>query len=507
MNGATHKARWTAATALPRLLLVALAGVALALLAVRLDLLQQHRTDIAGAEFNVVYGVQKLMLGQPLYQDPELPPFDIVQYTPLYHAACAAVGSILGVDPLDPHSVFLVSRWLSLLFNLATVLLVFVTVRRMTSWPFALWAALLTFAAFSQHFFSRSDSLYALFFVGAIHCITRWSDAASTRRNRWLTLAAVCAVLALMAKQTGAFVLVLIPLYLCFIREWRALLRFSAVAGLMLAFSLGAVMITVPLEIFQKNVVQGLMNGMSFRFLRMMLQPHLYMHYIVWHIASIALVTPLLRQRHPDLRFFATALPISLSFSFVTALKSGSDFNYFFENMVLVFMALALYFGGAARLETPGSRWTVIRPWLGVAVMAYSLSFSVHRTRMFRGWSLHHSEPEALMAAYRDDRQVRDALREEMGLRDDEGIFITYRGPLEHLMVGQSMLTQKDIIEWSVDPPFDYTAFDRAMRDGTIRFVISDQPLDPLQVMGRTYTGFREVKQVGSRRILARDPG
>lgn len=487
---------------LHRFLLAVLAVVTIALLWVRFDLLQQYRTDIAGAEFNVVYGVQKLMLGQPLYEDPELPPFDIVQYTPLYHWTCAAIGGLLRVDPLEPHSVFLVSRWLSLCFNALTVLLVFLTVVRHASRVLAAWAALLCFMAFSQHFFSRSDSLYALFFIAAVHCFLRWSTAAD-RRASWLLLAVLFAVLSFMAKQTGAFILVLIPLHLCLIGAWRDLLRYMLAAALLLGAGLAIIAAIVPFDVFVKNTVQGLMNGTSARFLRMMVQPHLYVYYIGWHIASLALIPQFFRRRHPDLRFFATALPASLAFSFATAMKSGSDFNYFFENMVLAFMALAIGLGPGTA-PTGASDGRKPTRWLLLAVMVYSIAFAVHRTRMFRGWSLHHSEPEVLKAGYDADLEVRDVLHSELGLRPDDGVFITYRGHLEHLLVGQSMLTQKDIIEWSMTPPFDYARFDAALRDGTIRYVVSDEPLDTLRIMDRAYGGFTEVRLVGTRHILAR---
>lgn len=494
------------AIGLPRLLLLGLAAAVLVLLTIRLDLLRQYRTDIAGAEFNVVYGVQKLMLGQPLYQDPELPPFDIMQYTPLYYWTCAGMGKLIGVDPQEPHSVFLLSRWLSLLFNLATVLLVFFTLARMVRWPYAAWAALLSFTAFSQHFFSRSDSLYALLFMGAVHCIVRWSDEGALRRDLWLSLSATLAVLAFMAKQTAVLVLMLIPLHLMLLRDWRSLLRFSVVAAMIAALSLGAITLTTPLSIFYKNTVQGLMNGTSIRFLRMMVEPHLYRHYIGWHIASLVLVLPLFRLGDSRSRFFAIALPLSLAFSFTTALKSGSDFNYFFENLVLAFMAIALHLGGDTQHADPNSRRSGIMRWLGIAVMAYGLYFAVHRTRMFRDWAMHHSNPEVLMLSYQADMKVRDILRDELGLRAEEGVFITYRGHLEHLFVGQGMLTQKDIIEWSVTPPFDYSAFDRAMRDGSIRFVISHEPAGTITVMGREYSGYREVMRIDGRHILTREP-
>ena len=107
---------------------VVLAGV-FAILAWNLDLrwamLLQYRTELGGVEHNVIHGIQKLLLGYPLYQDPEAPPFDVIQYTPAYYVLCAGIAQVFGIAGDDARSIYLVCRTVALIFNGLTVWLVY----------------------------------------------------------------------------------------------------------------------------------------------------------------------------------------------------------------------------------------------------------------------------------------------------------------------------------------------------------------------------------------------
>ncbi|MCC6542833.1 MAG: hypothetical protein IT225_11495, partial [Flavobacteriales bacterium] len=87
-------------------------------------LLLQHRTELGGVEHNVIHGIQKVMLGQTLYEDPERPPFDVIQYTPGYYVLCASIGKVIGLEGDDARSIFLLSRTVSLLLWVLTGTLV-----------------------------------------------------------------------------------------------------------------------------------------------------------------------------------------------------------------------------------------------------------------------------------------------------------------------------------------------------------------------------------------------
>ena len=87
----------------------------------------------------------------------------------------------------------------------------------------------------------------------------------------------------------------------------------------------------------------------------------------------------------------------------------------------------------------------------------------------------------------RKESEIRVDVR--AGLKPDELILITYREYLEHYFVGQSVLTQKDIVQYSTSALFDYSGLHRAMSDGTVRFVITDGSTGPVSILDSTYSG------------------
>lgn len=70
----------------------------------RIDLLHVYYVDFGGLDPNVVYGTQRLLLGEPLYQNPEQSPYAIIQYMPIYYHLCAWLAAKLGIHALGGTS-------------------------------------------------------------------------------------------------------------------------------------------------------------------------------------------------------------------------------------------------------------------------------------------------------------------------------------------------------------------------------------------------------------------
>ena len=88
-------------------------------------IVQSDAIDIAGMDMNVVFTIQKVLLGNALYMPPDAAPFDISQYTPLYYLVVAAVAKIVGVPGDDPIAVTRVARAVSALVAAAIALTVY----------------------------------------------------------------------------------------------------------------------------------------------------------------------------------------------------------------------------------------------------------------------------------------------------------------------------------------------------------------------------------------------
>lgn len=467
-------------------------AVALVHLGFRIQLIPDHRTDIGGAEINVVYGVQKILLGRSLYEDPELPPFDVMQYTPAYYGVCVAAAMVLNIDPHDSYALFLLSRIISLIVNLVTCLWIFRLCKTLEidAW-LSVAVAAIAFTLFTEHFYSRGDSMYALLFTGTLVVFVRWLKHGVNAKA--LVIVALLAVLCLLCKQTGILLIGIIGAHLLLAKQWRAFFTFSGATGLFLATFLLLIFKNTPPEIFYKNTVLGIANGMTRTMYIELFDPPTYKYYIGWHIAGALLVVAFLRNRDALDRFLAVAIGCAFAFGFITGLKNGSNINYLFEAHLLVVV-------GIARWCVRATRWQVQCAGL---FLLYGLLFTVHRTRVLHK-RVGTEEYRALMeAAYRADLHTRDVLWNELGLRAEDKVFITYRGHLELLLNGQGLLAQKDILEWSVKPLFNYDGTTTRLADGTVRFVITDAPVDTLRFQGHSYPPFQQVREVDGRHILA----
>ncbi|MFZ1693910.1 MAG: hypothetical protein WAT74_11985 [Flavobacteriales bacterium] len=469
-----------------RALLAVLLALAAWHFALRIQMITDHGVNLGGVEINVVYGAQKILLGRPLYEDPEQPPFDVMQYSPLYYGLLAGVAKAVGVQPEETYDLFVLSRTLALVLNLLTCWLVFTLCRALgcARWG-GLAVALFSFVLYTDHFYGRGDALYALLFVAALLVHARVLGKAGPRD---MVIAALLSVACVLAKQTGALVIGIIGVDLLVRRAWRelrvytiAVLAAGAVAALVIAASASG-------PFFLKNAVQGLANGIAPSMYREFHDLATYKYYAPMHIALLLLVVRGFRKGDAQDRFLSAAMALSIAFGGLTAFKSGSNLNYLYEAHVLVSIA-------AMRLVRRS------QGWLSMAPLLVMLAFAQHRTRLLHKRVGDTVEREGHEAAHRSDIAVHRALVNELGLRPEDKVLITYRGHLELLLNGQGLIAQKDVIQWSVRETYDLSEFLRMMDAGEVRYVIGESPRDTLQFRGHVWTPITTVLEVDGRYV------
>ena len=478
-----------AVTWVPRILLALLLAVAAWHLVLRLRLIPDARVDLGGAEINVIYGVQKVLMGRPLYEDPEQPPFDVIQYTPLHYGLLAGLARVFSLDYRDTHGLFILSRSVALALNLLTCLLVFALCRAVgcRPWP-SIAVSALVFTVFTEHFYGRGDALYALLFVGALLAYARWQQRNGSRMLLMLT--AMIAVLCVAAKQSGMLVIGIIGLDLLLQGAWRNAGRFALQVAVLMAIGALLIALNASGPFFLKNIVQGLANGISPAMYRELFDPPTYKYYVLFHLSIVLLILRAIRKGDRTDRFLATAAGASLAFGLITGLKSGSNLNYLFESHALAAIGVARWIGGASGVA-------------GSFALLCALGFGTYRTRLLGHRSGTADEREAHAAALHADRAVHGELIGRLGLKPQEHVLVTYRGHLELLLNGKGLLAQKDVIAWSVGEVFDRSSFHRMMDEGAVRFVISDAPMDTLRYLGREWAPLQPVLEVEGRYVLA----
>ncbi|MGV3638046.1 MAG: glycosyltransferase family 39 protein [Flavobacteriales bacterium] len=478
------------------IVLAVLAGIFLWNASLRWHMLFQHRTELGGVEHNVIHGIQKVMLGHDLYEDPERPPFDVMQYTPAYYLLCAAIGKILGLHGEDVRSIYLLSRTMALLFNVVMVWFVYRTCRVAGAALWASWiAAGVSFACLWEHFFTRMDAMAAALAAASVYHSIQWII---DRKHRSLVLVTVLSVLGVLAKQSGVVMLAAPFVFLLLNKEWRALKVFILSSGIALVLCTMVVLQLGTVHAFYQNTVLGLRNGISLQMYAELFNPPTYKYFIGWHIMAAVVVVKGLKSRSGTLRYLALCIPMSLGFALITGLKYGSRLNYIHESLMLTFIGVAVLL---PHMEQVRSRNVLAWSFAG-----YGLLFAAFRTNSVLAW-FRVGEPDTIHAQHMEhDKAVHAVLLGELGLKPEEYVFITYREYLEHYLVGRSLLTQKDIVQYSKDRLFDYSAFHRAMTDGTVRFVITDGATGPVTYLDSTYAGWEPIRAVQGRMILARVP-
>ena len=374
MGTTLNATRWIERALLALLLLAAAWHFSL-----RVQLVTVAQVDIGGAEINVIYGIQKILLGKPLYEDPEQPPFDVMQYTPAYYGLCAGIAAVMRIDDHDTVALFTLSRIVSLVLNLVTCLLLWRLCRYLDveTW-LSVAVAAFTFTLYTDHFYSRTDSLYALFLVGALLMHVRWMQQ---RTAGSLLLTALLAVLCLFAKQTGVLVIGIIGAHLLFVRNWKALLMYTGGVALFTGLGLLLILFDTTWEVLRMNIVQGIANGISGTLYQELFKPAVYKYYAALHLFALFLLVRAFRRGDAMDRFLAIGMSAALVFGFATGLKLGSHLNYLFEAHVLMEMArmsvvhptfpARLSGCGFKRLPNPGwSSLSLLDPGLTAAILS-----------------------------------------------------------------------------------------------------------------------------------------
>lgn len=450
-----------------------------------MQLIAGHSVDLGGAELNVLHGIQQVVKGRPVYTDPEQAPFAVVQYTPAYLVLTGKLCTTAGIAPDDARGIQQLNRAFSLLLNLLMTLGIVLAARAAGAGRWNSFStAALGYLALSPHFFARVDSLYALFFVFALLFILRWAARAEGKSGKpEIVLAGILTAVAMLTKQTAVILLVIVPTFLASLRAWRPLIQFG-IAFLVAGAAFALILLHGERwDLFVKNTIDGLANGMSATYIRHIMRSWQGWCVLSWHLAALILAATWVSERSAPRRLLAIALPLSIAFAWLALLKSGSDFNYFFEPLVLTFIACGVW------LRREGLRT------IKVLLMIQCALFAGSRLQALRDWHSSFGDEVRLAEEWSDEMSLSDELSHKLG--PQEYVMLTYRSPLELTLDEHALVSQRDIIQWSRTPPFDLSRFDAMMRDGQVRYVITDRPLESMSFITWVYPLELERKSSG----------
>ncbi|HOY96743.1 MAG TPA: hypothetical protein PK509_13450, partial [Catalimonadaceae bacterium] len=292
-------------------------------------LISSYAPDLGGFERNVIWGIQQIMLGKPLYTNPDAAPFAIIQYMPAWYYLVATLGKLLSIDPLNAHSVYSLARTFNAVLSLASVFILYRMATRHFRIPqtIAIFISSIAFLWMEAFTISgRPDCFKGFVFQCLIYVLLQYP---SKRKRVVFPLAMMLSVLAFFTKQDGLVFCAILPVVLFLQKEWKQML----VTGLGIAL-----MIAVVFSLFQfgtngdfiRNVLGGLNNGISISWFVGAFSGYFSVMAVLFGLALV-MSLEFVFEKNYALHVLAAGFVFSFFPQLLFSLKYGSGPNYFLE--------------------------------------------------------------------------------------------------------------------------------------------------------------------------------
>lgn len=454
-----------------------LAVLLLATLALRAVLCTYYHNNLGGIEPNVVYGIQRLLLGQHLYQPTDSGMYAVMQYTPVWYYTVAALAKGLGFSGYDVQGIYQLCRITALVCNLFTIAALASIIRPWcSSYLQAFLRASPILLVLTTHYYTRGDSMHLLWFALATVAYLRYARTASI----WLLLlAAACTALCIMTKQSGILIAGIIGWCLLVVQRkpWAAMAFAADVA-------IGCYLVAVACSgnnwaAFHQNAYLGLKNGIDASFLIQIFTSQFFLDLVPCYVLG-GIVGWYAVHKITDIRYriLATGAVASFVFAVVTGLKIGSSNNYFTEFLFFVIAGiwpLLQYLNAKYGIEKP--TWKQLaRP----AKFAYIALFILvtSKTLGFATAVCIDKSIKSTPDEYRREQQLLQWFITEKGLLKSEHIFFTERRFLDNLFIDYALLPNKDVasqVYLTDTATYNYQAFIAGMNTGLVRYIVTDE--------------------------------
>lgn len=487
------------------IILFVLLGVLTALF-VRISNIGVVYADITGLETtSVVYFIQQLLVGNQVYYSPEVQPYSIAQYPPLYYWLCAGIGKVLGLDPYDPISIFKLSRSVSFVCNMLVLLtLALIAVKHFKIKNWWLFPILgICFMFFERQHYSRPDSLYFFFYMASVYWLL---FLASANRVSWkhALLFGVFSGLTIFSKQSGFILpLVAVGYLVLFRKQWIN----SLLVLLGLGVTAGIVLLSVKdLHALYQNNILGLSNGIDIKWYYKYLGSSYLPFISPLIILSLSWCVYILlgnTKKHLS-QAYLLALLIIAQFVFAngTALKYGSGPNYFQEFFFLSSVILAFGFKEFERSDITSAveNLKIGRILITITILAM-VSFQSVRL-LWDFW--YKPDVEDYQASSDMARYFAEEINDE-----DAKVFVFATGWVEksfcvNFLFDKAVMINKDIYGqcWERDV-YDLSTYESEMCNGEIGYVLLPKHWQEIFYLDKTYSNFQTVYESGPYKLAS----
>ena len=462
---------------LPRYLPIYIIILFLITLVLRVVLIGYYNNNLGGIELNVVYGIQRLLLGQPLYQDPAAGSYAVIQYTPLYYYFVACIGRLAGIKALDVQSVFVLCRIIALIFNLLTIGLCTFIIRSMGfSLSRCVVFSLPVLLVLTSHYYTRGDSMHLFLFVAAIWAYLHYSQKGSIL---YIVLAALLTAGCILVKQSGLLCLGITGYCMIFVE--RRYLPAIIYATLTVIFSGLITVLIVGLNnvhLFYMNTWLGLKNGFDLSFLYSMFISQFYLDMVPFYILGGLMAWFALKKiQNKTYQILAAGAALSFLFAVITGLKKGSSNNYFTEFLIMVLLALPCFLQYVSSQELTFRTDEFRRLIYRFALLAFIILITSKTVGFFsvvyieKGFKNNRDE-------YARDAMLYNYFWLSLNIQTGEKIFFTERHFLDNLFIEYAIMPTMDVTSMvyrANNNTYDYSGFIKGMNNGMIKYIVADE--------------------------------
>jgi len=463
-----------------------IAALFLITLFIRILLINYYDFNLGGIEPNVIYGIQRILLGQPLYQDPSAGSYAIIQYTPFWYYLIAGIAKLMSHDNyrqgLDVQGLYVLCRVVALIFNLLTAGVCMLIIRRWgISWLRSLVFAMPSLMVLTVHYYTRGDSMHLFLFVAAIYAYICYQEK---RKLLHVISAALFSAACIMTKQSGVLVAGIISIGFFADRKYDvALLYVACLAlfswGIARSFNQG------DWYTFYQNTVLGLKNGIDLSFLYTIFISQFFLDMVPCYILG-GLMIFIAMKKVADKTYQTLLLGMACSwlFAVITGLKIGSSNNYFTEFLILLLVSLPYLLyneQGKHVLFTYLGKKATTRV---VAYIAFFILITSKTSGLFTAMYIEKNFKND-KKEYTNDQMLYEYFRNVLNIRSGEYVFFTERRYLDNVFVNYSIMPTKDVVAQTYSAnktTFDYSGLIKKMNLGLIKYIITDKRRDDINI-------------------------
>jgi hypothetical protein len=421
-----------------------------------------------------MFGIDRQLRNLPLYGDPTQPPFDIEQYTPLYYHAVTTVVRLLGFHSGDAYHITATARFLSLLCLFGTLFFAFLLLR-----TFKL-SRLQTLATSPWPILARPDGMLSLFLMAMTYfTVTAVESPRSSSLDWRFTLAALCAVGAILVKQNGVLGIVIIASFYALRRDWRHL-----ATPLLLALPLLLASLNYDVSgMIVSNIIDGIRNGVNLSLAteKAYIPFWSQMGVLVALFANAAL-TSLKKSSRPGYKFLIVSAIIHFVSATFMALKDGSAIHYYNDFIALASIVVAIDLKRVLSTRTAEG---------GISLPVVS---AIYLIVFLTGWSANQFYSYFVMKrgdSFEARTPVAEFLRRNLS-HTPMTFFISTDPVLTLLVPNNSLLPQMELATSAYNQgQIKYTALARLLEQGKVPYLVVRQGETPRMLLGIDLTTFK----------------